>query len=289
MLDVVVLNYNDANETINHLNSIKDIQSIDHIVVVDNKSTDDSYKILLQYANNKIDVIQSDKNGGYGYGNNFGARYLMEKYHSSYIAIANPDVRYTEKCITTCVKFLKRNPEYTIVAPQMLSIDGKRVNSIWNIPDWKDYLLFSVKLLGRGHRLEVPTIQKKEKVIYVDCDCVAGSLLILNANAFNQIGMYDENVFLYCEETILGIRNKNKGYRSALLPDYTFIHAHSASINKSIQSRYKQMKIQWKSRLYVLQTYYGLSKLQMTFATAVSKVSLLEEMLRALKGKLSGH
>ena len=74
---IVILNYNDYETTINMLNSIKDYDSLDHIVVVDNKSTDNSYEVLKPYESKKIDVIQSKSNKGYSYGNNVGIKYLL--------------------------------------------------------------------------------------------------------------------------------------------------------------------------------------------------------------------
>ena len=68
---LVVLNYNDYKTTIKLIQMIKNYDSIDLIVVVDNCSTDKSYKKINEYTNNKVKLLKSDKNGGYAYGNNF--------------------------------------------------------------------------------------------------------------------------------------------------------------------------------------------------------------------------
>lgn len=57
----VVLNFNDSKTTIELLNRMKNMKSIDVIVVVDNCSTDDSFSVLKQYTSKKIQVIQSEK------------------------------------------------------------------------------------------------------------------------------------------------------------------------------------------------------------------------------------
>ena len=90
---------------------IQFMNSIDKIVVVDNCSTDNSYVQLKEFENEKIHVVQSEKNGGYGYGNNIGIDYL--KNLVDYIIVANPDVVFKESVDTISriifvTKFVKR-------------------------------------------------------------------------------------------------------------------------------------------------------------------------------------
>ena len=68
---LIVLNYNDAETTLEFVEMAKMCNAIDKIVVVDNCSTDYSLSKLTCLKSDKIDVIQTDKNGGYAYGNNF--------------------------------------------------------------------------------------------------------------------------------------------------------------------------------------------------------------------------
>ena len=86
---LVVLNYNDYKTTIKLIKMIKDYKSIDLIVIVDNCSTDKSYKKINEYTNNKVKLIKSDKNGGYAYGNNFGIHYLIENHKCDIIFTNN--------------------------------------------------------------------------------------------------------------------------------------------------------------------------------------------------------
>lgn len=60
---LVVLNYVDFAMTRKLLEIVKDFPEIDHIAVIDNKSPNESYKILKEYENDKITVIQSEKTG----------------------------------------------------------------------------------------------------------------------------------------------------------------------------------------------------------------------------------
>ena len=70
MIDVLVLNYNDPQSTIFFVKSVENFSIVRKILIVDNCSTDDSYEKISAMSNKKIIVKKTDKNGGYGYGNN---------------------------------------------------------------------------------------------------------------------------------------------------------------------------------------------------------------------------
>ena len=58
----------------------------------------------------------------------------------------------------------------------------------------------------------------------MDVEAVAGSLFMLDAKKMIGNTLFDENVFLYCEERILGMKCKNANLKIALLPQCSFIH-----------------------------------------------------------------
>ena len=72
---IVILNYNDSENTMLMLDDIKNYKILSAIIVVDNHSTDDSFKKLKKYENSKIKIIEAPENKGYAAGNNFGIKY----------------------------------------------------------------------------------------------------------------------------------------------------------------------------------------------------------------------
>ena len=82
---------------------------------------------------------------------------------------------------------------------------------------------------------------------------------------------------------MLGIKLANAGYKTALLNNEEFIHAHSVSINKSISSHVKQQKIMWQSRLWALKEHYHVSKIQYILAYILSRIGVLETKARLLR------
>lgn len=271
MIDVVVLNYNDSDKCLEYVDCIKNHQVIDHILIVDNCSRDESFEKLKKIENGKIIVRKTEKNGGYGYGNNYGIVYLSKSFNSHFVAITNPDVKYNEDALFKCVEFLKRNEQYTICAPRMKKTNGSYSFCAWNLRSWYEYVFQNLILLGRLVR---ENNLKEEMEGFFVCDCVAGSMLVVDVDNFKKIGMYDENIFLYCEETVLGFKNGRQ--RAAILKDAFFVHEHSVSINKSIKSTFLKSKIQWTSRMYVLREYYHLRGIKYAIAYAVMIISLIE-------------
>ena len=99
MTGIVILNYNDSKTTSEMLDKIKSFKTLNHIVVVDNNSSDDSLKVLEKYKSEKIDIVANKENKGYAYGNNVGIRYLRDTYKCDYVFISNPDIIVSEETI----------------------------------------------------------------------------------------------------------------------------------------------------------------------------------------------
>ena len=71
----IILNYNDAETTRKLVQKIREYTAFQYIVVVDNRSNDNSFTVLKELESEKVKVIETDRNGGYGYGNNEGIKY----------------------------------------------------------------------------------------------------------------------------------------------------------------------------------------------------------------------
>ncbi len=278
MITVCILNYNDYQTTNKLVQELLPYASVDHIVVVDNNSSDDSYFQLRKIESGKVKILRSEKNGGYGYGNNYGILYAQKEYKSKVICVCNPDVSVSEKALNKCCRFVREHNKCIIAAPLMVNKNGeKQRDCAWPIQSGVRYLMFSLKILGKYFNDIYPDLLEGNTPYKVDC--VAGSCLIIDVEKFKEIGMYDENVFLYCEETLIGIKAKLKGYESYILRDEIFQHLHSVSINKTIDNVVKQKQLMWNSRRYLLKNYYNWGEAKMLFAGVVSKLSLLEDKM----------
>lgn len=256
MIGCVVLNYNDADTTLDLLKRIEPMEIIDQIVLVDNKSTDNSLERLKEQESNKVHVVCAKKNGGYGSGNNVGIGYLRKNYSCDYIIIANPDVIFNESVIKKMVNEFDENT--VIVAP--LTLDSKKERQLpiaWKVPTVKDYFLFSSIVLNKIFKpFQYPTRFFNTDICEVDC--VWGCLFMLN-NSLIEDKLYDENIFLFFEESCIGKQFKDKGYKTKLLMNVDYIHNHSVSINKAFNSEARKRKITLDSFYTYFEDYYTLS------------------------------
>ncbi|MDF2888516.1 MAG: glycosyl transferase family 2 [Lacrimispora sp.] len=267
----IILNFNDADTTIRLVHGIKDYSSLDSIVVVDNHSTDDSAARLKDLNGGRVHVIGSLKNGGYGYGNNLGIRYAYRELGATHVLIANPDVMVTEETISAMKAAFLADKTIAVTAAVPVDQSGREGLTGWKLtgllPDLLDTGLVTRRLFKRWLRdepgkraFQLTTPVAAERCAWVDA--VPGSLLLADAEAMMACGLYDEKVFLYYEEKILGYQLKAKGYRTLLLLDRTYVHLHSVSIDKSVSSILKKQALLHRSKLHYYKKYLKINRFQ---------------------------
>ncbi|SET96562.1 glycosyltransferase family 2 protein [Lacrimispora sphenoides] len=265
-ISCIILNYNDPETTISLVNSIVNYKILDSIVIVDNYSTDDSVSRLQAVAGGKVHLISTERNGGYGYGNNQGIRYAYGTLHASHVLIANPDVKVTEGCIQAMKDSFLKISRLGVAAAVTRDGAGEVALSSWRINglmgDLLDTGLITRRIFARwlNDRPELKADFEKERYVYVDA--VLGSLFMADINALMECGLYDEDVFLYYEEKILGFQLKKKGYGTVLLLNQSYIHLHSVSINKNVKSILKKQAILHESKLHYYKNYLGINRFQ---------------------------
>ncbi len=275
-VDLVVLNYNDSESTIGFLQLMESHSCIRYIVIVDNCSTDESYGKLKMHENSKVIVLRTDFNGGYGYGNNFGCKYCREKLGGKYILICNPDTYIENQTILAMLSQMMSEKKAIICSCVMTDKLGNRCkNTAWRIPTYYQIimhdLIFPEKFLGVGYQYY--NIESKENI---NVECVQGSLYLLDVDKFIDIGGFDEEVFLFNEENIIGHKIKTNKYDVILLTDFEYWHLHSVSINKSYSSIKAKWKLDWDSQKIYLKKYLHINKIGILCAYVIMIMRLLE-------------
>lgn len=262
VVSTVILNYNDAPTTISLVDHIKDYPLLDYIVIVDNCSTDNSWEQLQRYKSDKIHVIQSPKNGGYGSGNNFGLRYSSEILNADYSIIANPDVQFNEECVGKFLQTLQEDDSIAVVSARQ----SNSPDCAWKNCSTLQYILatslfFEVWLKIRSYPKKY--FKGKESVPVF---AVPGSLLMVDLSKMINYGMYDEEFFLYYEEPVLAQKFAYAGLKTVLRLDCSYVHNHHISISKTYRRWSQQHAILLKSAELFLRKYKKTGSLRMFFA-----------------------
>lgn len=267
-LSCILLNYNDYNKTIESIERIETIPEIDKIVVVDNCSTENDYQKLLIKESKRTIVLETDKNGGYGYGNNKGLN-ISEKLGMTHSIIANPDVVFNRQCVCRIIKAFADHPECGVIAPSNY-YKGKL--SAHRMPSYCDVLRSSSSLLSHIF-VEKTYVIPKANELYVDE--VVGAMLAVDLKKMS-FCMYDERFFLYYEEFVLGYKMKERGFKTLVLLDVTYFHKVSTSISKEYSSLYKTRKLANRSKLLYIRYYLHKNKLLYFFSKIFMQVTLVE-------------
>lgn len=262
MIGMVIVNYNDYETTKRLLDNVKDYKVLKEIVVVDNKSTDNSLEELRKLKNKKITIIDSGENKGYSYALNVGCKYLIDKYKSLNIVISNSDIIIeSELDIKDLNSYI--STKNVIVGPTI--IQGNDLNRGFKIPSpWQD---IKQNIVFFGKRVLAKELSYPDNYYHKDIskvDTVSGCFFMISSKHLEDMGYFDENVFLYYEENIMGIKTKKLGKNIIVCNNVDVIHDHSVSIDKSLK-RIKKYDILKTSQEYFEKTYNGANKIELFF------------------------
>lgn len=234
-LNIVIVCYNCGVEIRRLLEDIADgdlpIDTIEFFVV-DNASADESCALLRALSAPRINLIESDRNLGFGAGCNLGASAIS---NSAPILFLNPDVRLQHDSLSNLLSFAREYPDCGIwggaTCNERGEFDGK---SAWREPSLLDLFCWSCgvdlllkKVLGRTSGGYSPRALSKGS----DVDAVSGCFLLINQDLFRQLNGFDEDFFLYSEEIDLCRRGRSLGARPRVTRRALIMHAGSQTLS----------------------------------------------------------
>lgn len=236
-VSVIIVNYNTYTLTSACIQSIIDhTEGISYeIIVVDNASTDGSKEKLE--IDCRIRYIYSEKNGGFGYGNNLG----MKVANGDFVFLLNSDTLLLNNAVGEFFQYAKSHNPKTIYGCYLQGDDGSYRDSFFYFPAFtiKDF----IKRIVKPHNYQ-PDYTNRE------VECICGADMFIPRQAIDEAGMFDENIFLYGEEGELQYRMMKKGYRRMLINSPQIVHLEGESSGNTARYKYGM-----KSHLYILKKY----------------------------------
>lgn len=223
---IVILNYKVKDDTLECIESIKNSDYKDlNIIVVDNNSEDGLGEELAKIDG--VEFIQTGKNLGYTGGNNVGIKKALRS-GADYILILNPDTLIKKDAISILLNEGKQNLDVGIFAPKILLPDKKTL--------WYAGGIFDMSNVLGGHR----GVNEKDQGQYeeiTETDYATGAAMFIRKTVFGSIGLFDEDYFLYYEDSDFCLRARNKGFKIMYIPRAIVYHknAHSTGLGSPLQ------------------------------------------------------
>ncbi len=243
---IIILNYNDSENTKLLVQDIKNYKVLDYIVIVDNKSTDDSLEKLKVLESDKVKLVEALQNNGYAAGNNVGIKYAIEKLNVDNLIISNPDIIVREKDLITLLNDLE-NKEISVVAPVIK--EPANISRGWKLPTFVSESISNIPFIRRFEFSFLSYPKEKYQSDLTNVDVVKGCFFIIKKEAIETIGLFDEHTFLYYEEIIMAKKLKDYGYKTYVDNRVTVIHALDQCISKNV-NRIDKFKILKDSQYY---------------------------------------
>jgi GT2 family glycosyltransferase len=275
-LSVVIVNWNTKDLILACLQSLSPSlhEKRIEVIVVDNGSSDGSQRaITAQFPD--VRLIDTGANLGYGRACNIG----MRASTAPYVCLLNSDILVRDGCLETLIAYMEAHPEVGMVGPRILGTDLKLQPSCRKSPTvWNNFC--EALLLNRA--LPRSKLFSGEHMIYFDhereimVDGLVGCFMVVRRKAIDEVGLFDEQFFLYCEETDWCKRFRAAGWLIAFCPEAEAIHAHRASSSKDPVFF---AKVQIQSRLIYWQKHH--SPLEVAGFRLVHVLIWLRRMLAA--------
>lgn len=227
----IVLYKNNRDELKRAINSFLNTNLSVHIYLIDNSPTPDLEDII---TDNRVEYFYLNANRGFGAGHNVVLRrpHLMGRYH----IILNPDIYFEKGTTEALVEYMDTNPDVGNVMPKVIYPDGSLQYLCKLLPtpmDWIGRMFLPVKSLKEklNNRFEMhfSGYDKEMNVPYL-----SGCYMFLRTSAVEEVGVFDEGIFMYGEDTDLNRRIYQK-YKTMYIPSVTIVHKHEKGSHKNFQ------------------------------------------------------
>jgi N-acetylglucosaminyl-diphospho-decaprenol L-rhamnosyltransferase len=275
---VVTVNYRTAHVVLRGLpRTLQDVAGIDtRIVVVDNDSGE--YAVLRDAVaergwGRRVDVVAADRNGGFGYGNNVAIRRALAGTDPpEYVLLLNPDAFPSPGAIPTLVAFLDSHPGVGIVGSRLVRADGRRHPSAFRFPSVLGEIERGLRLGFVTRMLDRWAVWTLAPEVTSPVDWVSGASAMFRRRVFETVGLFDEDFFLYFEETDLCRRAKLAGWPTWYC--HESVVEHLEGVATGITDLQKRVPAYWfESRRHYFRKHGGRIELWLANAAFLASFS----------------
>jgi len=258
-VSIIIVNWNTYDDTANLVKSLLETNISQEIIIVDNNSPKGDGKRLSKTFSGieQVIVILAEANLGFPKACNIAAN----QAHGELLLFLNPDTIITKDALMGLLSVLISDETYGLVGPQIIGVDGHiQLSAATRITPWTIFLggpwlfrlanIFGYNPKIVGHCYSMPEHKKQ-----LFPDWVVGACLLVRRHVFTKIKGFDEQFFMYYEETDLCLRIKNAGYKVVYDPSVSIVHFGGKA---SSQVPLATAKRRAKSEFIYFRKHYGL-------------------------------
>jgi GT2 family glycosyltransferase len=219
-LSIIIVNWNTRDFLVGCLSSIYTDSPPDpfEVLVIDNASTDGSAQLVREHFP-KVRLIENRENSGFARANNRA----IKQSSGRYLLLLNSDTEVQPGALETLVDYMEENPQVGVAGSQLLNPDGSLQISCFPAPTllrelWRLFHLDKVIPFGT-YTMKTWELDRARPV-----DVLMGACMILRRETLRQVGLFDEDYFMYSEETDLCNRIQRAGWGLSWVPQAKVMH-----------------------------------------------------------------
>jgi len=198
------------------------------VIVVDNNSKPE-VQAYLATAPHGVEVIQSDRNLGFGRACNLG----VARSRGRYVMLLNPDAVLHAGAIEALADFLEADPGRGLVGGRTVRPDGSlEPGSCWGAPSVWSWFCAATglsRMFRHSTWFDPESLGAWQRDSAREVDIITGCLLLTSRPVWDRLGGFDEDYFMYGEDADLSLRAWELGLRPSITPAATAVHAGGAS------------------------------------------------------------
>jgi GT2 family glycosyltransferase len=214
------------------------------VVVVDNGSTDGSQAMLGDRFPD-VAIIQNDRNVGLGRASNQG----IMATSAPYVLLLNNDTLVEGAAIDALIDVMAATPDAGAVGGTLLNGDGTFQSAHGSFPTLVEELLIATRI-GEWLRPGYPCHRAGDAIAPVDW--LSSACLLLRRSALGEVGLLDEEYFIYGDETDLQYRLVQHGWKVYHVPASTTVHFGGRSLD-----RWRRRRMVYRGKMLFFKKNYG--------------------------------
>jgi GT2 family glycosyltransferase len=240
----VILNWRGQAETIVAAQSCRRTCPECQVLIVDNESTEKSFNELTTpfTEDASVHVLPVDENRGFGAGHNVALHWIKDKLPQvRFVYLLNSDAVASQGAIQSAVQTLRTKSKFGAVGSILLDWDGDQ-----------DAATDHTRVQSAGGRFSPwlgTTHQYSKSVEDGRIDYVTFAAVALRIDAMFEIGLFDEQFFMYWEDADVCLRLQSSGWKLAMCPYSHVFHVGGASGKSAGSSKILSYYV-WSSLLF---------------------------------------